>query len=94
MFKITAGRGFQMTFDNGWTVSVQFGTGNYCENRSLEPAGDYLRADRDAGARGCKTAEIAAWNKNETWYDFGNDQVKGYCTPDEVAAFIAKIARF
>lgn len=26
------GRGFHMTFENGLTVSVQFGPGNYCEN--------------------------------------------------------------
>ena len=32
MFKITRGTGFQMTFENGWTISVQFGYGNYCDN--------------------------------------------------------------
>lgn len=28
-FRITDNKGFQLTFDNGWTVSVQFGAGNY-----------------------------------------------------------------
>lgn len=30
MFKITHDSGFHITFDNGVTVSVQFGWGNYC----------------------------------------------------------------
>ena len=36
MFKVTSGdtfNGFHMTFENGWTVSVQFGKGNYAEHR-------------------------------------------------------------
>ena len=35
MFSISGNRGFQMTFENGYTVSVQFGPGNYCDNYSL-----------------------------------------------------------
>ena len=27
--------GFQMQFENGWTASVQFGIGNYCDNRDI-----------------------------------------------------------
>jgi hypothetical protein len=34
MMKITAGKGFQITFANGYTVSVQWGPGNYCDNHS------------------------------------------------------------
>ena len=33
---ITQGKGFQLKFANGWTVSVQFGWGNYCGNRHDE----------------------------------------------------------
>ena len=32
MLRITRGKGFQIFFDNGWGVSVQFGPGNYCEH--------------------------------------------------------------
>jgi len=32
MFKITRGSGFQMTFGNGWTVSVQWGACTYSSN--------------------------------------------------------------
>jgi hypothetical protein len=32
MFKITHKKGFHITFENDYTVSVQFGPGNYCDN--------------------------------------------------------------
>lgn len=35
-FKITGNKGFHITFPNGWTVSVQFGPGNYCENNDAD----------------------------------------------------------
>lgn len=28
----TRNKGFRMTFDNGFNVSVQWGAGNYCDN--------------------------------------------------------------
>ena len=74
-----------MTFDNGNTVSVQWGNGNYCNNRDLTPGSP---APRDA----CQTAEIAAWDSDDNWYDFGHDNVKGWCTPNDAAAFIQLIA--
>ena len=83
MFEITAGKGFQMTFANGWTVSVQFGDGNYCDNR--------FNAN---GEQSSKTAEIAAWKgRDETWYQFDNaTEVRGWVTADDVAKFINLIA--
>lgn len=76
-------KGFHMRFANGWTVSVQWGAHNYANE-------------------GTTTAEVAAWDSNGKWYDFGDDPagvkwgahntVKGYCSPNEVATFIAKIA--
>lgn len=94
MFKITSGKGFQMTFANGWTVSVQFGPGNYCENRSMLFDTEFSpsESDRLAGAKGSIDAEIAAWDKDGTWYNFGTDTVKGWVTPDMVAAFIREIS--
>jgi hypothetical protein len=86
MFKITEGKGFQVTFKNGWTVSVQFGAFNYCSNRDNEIG------DIEACKKGSKTAEIAAWDSKGTWYDFGDDVVKGYVTPEEVLDFMNKIA--
>lgn len=31
-FKITSGKGFHLTFPNGYTLSTQFGWGNYGDN--------------------------------------------------------------
>jgi hypothetical protein len=38
-FKSTENKGFQMTFENGWTISVQFGYGNYCDNTANQKDG-------------------------------------------------------
>jgi hypothetical protein len=95
MFKITDGKGFQMTFANGWTVSVQFGPGNYCDNRDMNPrfGESFDRAERDAGKQGSATAEIAAWDKNNKWFEFPDgENVMGWVTPDDVVKFIEEIA--
>ena len=90
MFRITQGKGYSMTFPNGWTVSVQWGVMNYCTNRSMDrwtPSADAI-----AGSAGSPTAEIAAWDQNGVWYDFGADTVKGWVTPAEVLDFMNLIA--
>ena len=72
--------GFHMTFANGWTVSVQFGKGNYISDR------DHHGQSVDA--------EIAAWDKDGNWYYFEdqNENVKGWVSADEVARFMTWIA--
>lgn len=89
MFSITSGRGFKMKFANGWTVSVQFGRDNYCENRHRALT-SYAAPERGES----KDAEIAAWDSDGNWFEFGGDTVEGWCSPDDVAAFIAKVAAF
>lgn len=68
--------GFTMTFANGYTISVQFGIGNYCSRNDADKA---------------VSAEIAIWDKDKTWYDFGSDLVKGYCSPDEIVTWMRKV---
>ena len=87
-----SGTGFAMTFQNGWTVSVQFGVMNYGSNRhkKITESPNYTNTDDPWGSR---TAEIAAWNGDE-WYAFGEDTVQGYCTTNAVAAFIHKVEAF
>lgn len=82
MFKITEGKGFHMTFANGWTVSVQWGQGNYCENRYKEVTKNLK----------CSDAEVAAWDKNGIWHRFEHDSVEGHLSANEVAEFISMIA--
>lgn len=84
MFSST-GKGFHITFDNGWTVSVQYGYGNYCSNNELE----CILIDSEAPA--CPDAEIAAWDKDNVWYEFESDTVKGSVTPKELLTFMNMI---
>jgi hypothetical protein len=79
-FKSTNNKGFQMTFENGWTISVQFGYGNYCSHRNHE--------NQPEGIHECPDAEIVIWDASGKWYNFGSDTVKGYCSADEVATWI------
>jgi len=83
MIKSTSNKGFQMTFENGITISVQFGGGNYCENKHFEY--DY---PKNHPVVECENAEIAIWDKNGEWYDFGTDTVKGWVPANEIAKWI------
>jgi hypothetical protein len=97
MFQITLNKGFAVTFPNGWTVSVQFGPGNYCHNRDLH--------DHEMRGKGdfyqCANAEIAAYRDNADgrraeWYTFpayeDGDTVRGWVNPLEVLDFMQRIA--
>ena len=92
MFSAVDNKGFKLTFTNGWTVSVQWGPGNYCANRSV--ADD--DAPRKVSTWESTTAEIAAWDKNKVWYNFAVDlpdeMVEGYMTSNKVLEFINMIA--
>ena len=94
MFKSTAHKGFQLKFENGWTISVQWGTSNYCSNRSLDHY-DLTEWFKREPFYECDTAEIAMWGSDDKWYEFENgDTVKGWCTPNEVAEWIEKCSKF
>jgi hypothetical protein len=82
-------RGFQLTFANGYTISVQWGTGNYCEAR------------HDQNTKESPNAEVAVWSNRfsrrsagricDNWTGFGNDQVCGWLTTDRVATLISAV---
>ena len=90
MYKITQGKGFQMTFANGWTVSVQWGAGNYCPNYSARPSewtpSAYEALQRKLGEVGSPVAE-AGW-----WKGSGDMEVSGNMSPDEVLALMVELA--
>ena len=93
--------GFQIDFENGWTVSIQFGIGNYCDNRynkgnPFTDIPDFLDST---------TAEIAAWptkargwskgTSTNEWYQFEHgDQVDGYRKPNTVLEFMNMVSKF
>ena len=85
MFTSCANKGFQMQFKNDLCISVQWGTSNYCDRRSFNAE---FRSELKQDTVLSGTAEIAIWDTDSKWFDFGNDQVKGYCTTDEVANWI------
>ena len=77
-FQSQYNNGFTMTFENGWTISVQFGKANYSTIRE----GISI------------SAEVAMWDKDGNWYDFGHDKVAGHCNANEVAEWIDKASKF
>lgn len=71
-FKITDSQGFHITFDNGVTLSTQFGPSNYCEHypdlRSEAPSMVDFEAPREERHWECSNAEIAIWiDGEEEW---------------------------
>lgn len=85
MFKITMHKGFHMTFENGVTVSVQWGSGNHCENKN----DNYDAAKNAKSSYDCLTAEVAAWTRDGEWIlpqliDLEYDTVIGYQTTEDV----------
>ena len=102
-FAATENKGFQITFDNGYTISCQFGASNYCRNygRHLDPDYQYLEEMRKR-IHTCEDCEVAIWKKGEQkWVtqdimeavgiEPSIDDVQANVTPDEVAKIIAYI---
>jgi len=90
-FAIVSG-GFQMTFDNGLTISVMFRGGSYCEHKMERPTIAMANLETD-GIHSSEDAEIAIWDEAGTWLDFGGDTVTGYVSTNEVSEWIFKITK-
>lgn len=85
-FVATQNKGFGMTFKNGFTISVQWGTFNYCEKKNL---GADLDDEMKTSRWESKTAEIAVFGKDSEMVSIGKDDVViGWLTADEVAKVI------
>ena len=104
-FRITGGKGFQMTFDNGYTISVQFGPSNYIDNRSFSPGKPWIKMEVDGeehhfssldleyGHKGSVNAEIAVWGEGNDWVRLAPyDDVVGWLSADTVAQVITLVA--
>lgn len=77
MFKTTS-KGFTIKFANGNTVSVQWGQGNYCENRY----DDHFHGES-------RDAEVIAWNEAGEYIM----EAQGWQSPEEVSALIEKVSK-
>ena len=78
MFRINDNKGFSITFDNGYTVSVQFGSGNYSSNYNLNML-ENMGKPMTAGL-----AETALLDPNGDFVAYKDDDVQGYQTPQDV----------
>lgn len=73
-------KGFRMAFENGWTLSVQWGNYTYCGNYTIHDRPfEYASPD----------AEIAIWDREKDWLvdhrEEWADQVYGYVPVDHIA---------
>ena len=104
MSKFTSGynKGFRMTFENGLSISVQWGVGNYCEKQNSGEWNESSKHDFWSS----NSAEIAVFNKEGsmipiTGYTLENedgtedkytDVVSGWLSTNQVAKVIAIVS--
>ena len=88
IFSTSNNKGFHMTFENGVTISVQWGPGNYSDNYD-EDFRPRERRNVDSS-----TAEMGIWDQQRIWLRFDDgDTVQGSLTPDQVSEWIYKVSR-
>ncbi len=78
MFRINDNKGFQIKFDNGYMVSVQFGPGNYGSNYSLDFIANMGKPQT------ALTAETALIDPEGRFVEYKGDSVQGHQTPSDV----------
>ena len=88
-FCITQSKGFRVTFENGYAVSVQFGLGSYASNGKLPERVvglDWEGESRKRASEGSDTAETALISPNGDLIALkeDSDTVQGYRTPSQV----------
>ncbi len=83
MFRINDNKGFQIKFENGYTVSVQFGPGNYGSNYSLDFIANMNKPMT------ALTAETALIDPEGRFVQYKGDDVQGHQTPNDVLELLA-----
>ena len=94
-FVATNNKGFQMTFENGFRISVQWGVGNYCQRKEDGEYGESMKTEFWES----NSAEIAVFNTNEAKMLAekgmislnGKDVVSGWLSADQVAKAISVV---
>ncbi len=93
-FAITSGQGFHITFANGWTLSVQFGPGHYCQHRN-ETFNTVPREHHIWRSDTAECAIIDPVNGLIEW-PFGSgargDTVEGYVLPNDLVYIVMWVA--
>ena len=100
MFRTNSNKGFLMEFDNGFGISVQWGTSNYCSVKDIWSGTDPEMKGNSKGFRNAwesNTAEIAVFKggvgKCDKYVSVGNDQVIGWLTTNDVARMIEIVSK-
>ena len=97
-FVATQNKGFGITFQNGFTISVQWGIENYCEHRSTylsDIDNKDLPNPKKENRWESRNAEIAVFDKDGEIVSVGeNDDVIGWLTPNEVAIAIEIVSGY
>lgn len=94
-FGVNQNKGFHITFENGVTISVQFGYGNYCENREKQELSNAQRFKFTKSVN----AEVGIWDKDSRWITkhckaLGTKgDVAGWLRPSTVAKAITWASR-
>ena len=96
-FGSTMRKGFHMTFENGLTISVQWGAGNYCDNHFPEDMDFSCRKDAHSD-----TAEIAVMYGREfvpidpfvPEHCSHDGTVCGWMTPEDVLYAMNKVQAY
>lgn len=78
MFRINDNKGFSVTFPNGYTVSVQFGPGNYSSNR-METYDTAMNKPQSAAL-----AETALISPSGDFVAYKDNDVQGYQSVSDV----------
>jgi len=91
-FKAFAAEGFQVTFDNGYTVSVMFGAGYYCEHKYNDQIERFNNRVKVGHQHKSAEAEVAVFNRDGFVTGFPgcpeNDRFRGWVTTNDVLAIM------
>ena len=97
-FVSTMRKGFHMTFENGLTVSVQWGAGNYCDNHFPNDMDFTFSKDAESN-----TAEIAVFGEDGEFinpqtfflYEISTDgEVAGWLDPSQVVDLLTNVRNY
>ena len=96
-FISTQNKGFRMHFNNGFAISVQFGSFNYCSRKNYDDkVSKDLVSPKDSDFWTAGSAEVAVFDTNNRKQEYsdvgmislGQDTVAGWLSSDQVAKVI------
>lgn len=84
-------KGFEMTFENGLSICVQFGYDDYCASRDVKKhPGEEMKTFIHESIN----AEVIIWDSKFVDYKFLDDaNVNTYVSPDKVAEWIYRVSK-